>query len=150
MPLPETLRVGFVVKRYPRFSETFVVREILAHEQAGLAIDIFSLRPTNDGHFQDLIARVRAPVHYLYFPAEGLLPEVLSAITVTATYFWKALADAGRIVPGLWVALAELAFHATPPRIDEARKDLGRAIESKPTPRAQEHADYDVGLRFWH
>ena len=30
------LRVGFVVKRYPRYSETFVVREILAHEQAGL------------------------------------------------------------------------------------------------------------------
>ena len=24
-------RVGFVVKRYPRYSETFIVREILAH-----------------------------------------------------------------------------------------------------------------------
>jgi hypothetical protein len=45
-----------------------------------------------------------------------------------------------------WVALAELAFHATPPRPDEARKDLARAGESKPTPSAQERADY---LAIW-
>jgi tetratricopeptide (TPR) repeat protein len=40
--------------------------------------------------------------------------------------------------------LAELAFHATPPRIDEARKDLRRAAETKPNPVAQEHSDYLV------
>jgi len=45
-----------------------------------------------------------------------------------------------------WVALAELAFHATPPQIDEARKDLAHAAESKPTPAAQERADY---LAIW-
>jgi TolA-binding protein len=45
-----------------------------------------------------------------------------------------------------WVALAELAFHATPPRLDEARKDLQRARESKPTAAATERADY---LAIW-
>lgn len=45
-----------------------------------------------------------------------------------------------------WVALAELAFHATPPRLDEARKNLVRAGESKPTASAQERADY---LAIW-
>ncbi len=45
-----------------------------------------------------------------------------------------------------WVALAELAFHATPPRIEEARKDLARAAEAKMTPIAQERADY---LAIW-
>jgi tetratricopeptide (TPR) repeat protein len=45
-----------------------------------------------------------------------------------------------------WVALAELAFHATPPRIDEARKDLQKAAELKPTELATEHADY---LAIW-
>src|SRR6266404_7187863 len=59
----EALRVGFVVKRYPRYSETFVVREILAHERAGVEIQIFSLRPSDDTHFQDLISRVRGPVN---------------------------------------------------------------------------------------
>jgi outer membrane protein assembly factor BamD (BamD/ComL family) len=45
-----------------------------------------------------------------------------------------------------WVALAELAFHATPPRLDDARKNLARAAESKPTSAAQERADY---LTIW-
>jgi TolA-binding protein len=45
-----------------------------------------------------------------------------------------------------WVALAELAFHAAPPRLDDARKNLARAAESKPTLAAQERADY---LTIW-
>lgn len=48
--------------------------------------------------------------------------------------------------PEAWVALAELAFHATPPRTDEARKNLARAAEAKPTAAAQERADY---LTIW-
>src|SRR3982751_1980233 len=28
-----------------------------------------------------------------------------------------------------WVALAELAFHAAPPRLDEARKNLAHAVD---------------------
>jgi len=59
------MKVGYVVKRYPRYSETFIVNEILAHEAAGMETCIFSLRPPSDTHFQDAIARVRAPVHYL-------------------------------------------------------------------------------------
>lgn len=45
-----------------------------------------------------------------------------------------------------WVALAELAFHASPPRVDEARKNLGHAAESGPTTAAAERADY---LNIW-
>jgi glycosyltransferase involved in cell wall biosynthesis len=121
MPRDEPLRVGFVVKRYPRYSETFVVREILAHERAGAAVDIFSLRPTNDGQFQDLISRVRGTVNYLYFPAEGLLPEALSAVTVTASYFWKALSEASSELPGLWAALEEAR--------DEEARDIYQAAQ---------------------
>jgi TolA-binding protein len=43
------------------------------------------------------------------------------------------------------VSLAELAFHASPPRLDEARRYLTRAAES-PTPAATERADY---LNIW-
>jgi glycosyltransferase involved in cell wall biosynthesis len=105
MPDLEPLRVGFVLKRYPRFSETFVVREILAHEKAGVTVDIFTLRPSDDGHFQDLIARVRGSVSYLYFPAEGLVPEALAAMTLPAGYFWQALTQASQELPGFWTAL---------------------------------------------
>ncbi len=45
-----------------------------------------------------------------------------------------------------WVALAELAFHSSPPRVDEARKNLARATESTPTAAAAERADY---LSIW-
>jgi TolA-binding protein len=45
-----------------------------------------------------------------------------------------------------WVALAELAFHAAPPNLDAARKDIARAREKEPNPAASERADY---LAIW-
>jgi glycosyltransferase involved in cell wall biosynthesis len=104
----EPLRVGFVVKRYPRYSETFIVREILAHEAAGLEIVIFAMRPPNDTHFQDLIARVRAPVRYLHFPAEGLISPNATNLPLSATHFWDALRTASQAFPHLWSELAEI------------------------------------------
>jgi glycosyltransferase involved in cell wall biosynthesis len=82
------------LKRYPRYSETFIVTEILAHEAVGLEIEIFSLRPPEDTHFQDVIARVRAPVRYL--PAEEGLK---------AADFWMELEQASQTLPGLWAKL---------------------------------------------
>ena len=45
-----------------------------------------------------------------------------------------------------WVGLADLAFHSSPPRLDEAQKDLNHAVEFQPTAAAAERADY---LRIW-
>jgi outer membrane protein assembly factor BamD (BamD/ComL family) len=45
-----------------------------------------------------------------------------------------------------WVALAELAFHAAPPRLDDARKNLEKARTSEPNAAATERADY---LTIW-
>jgi tetratricopeptide (TPR) repeat protein len=45
-----------------------------------------------------------------------------------------------------WVALAELAFHAAPPRFDTARADLEKARASEPNSVATERADY---LTIW-
>ncbi|MGH8501395.1 MAG: glycosyltransferase [Gammaproteobacteria bacterium] len=90
MSAVESLRVGYVLKRYPRYSETFIVNEILAHEAAGLDVEIFALRQSCDTHFQDIISRVRAPVTYL--PAEGL----------KAIQFWETLEQTSEHLPGLW------------------------------------------------
>jgi colanic acid/amylovoran biosynthesis glycosyltransferase len=89
------MKVGYVVKRYPRYSETFIVNEILDHEAAGMEVEIFSLLPPEDGHFQDAISRVRAPVTYLQ--AKGL----------KAADFWSTLDEAGEILPYLWDSLEE-------------------------------------------
>ena len=45
-----------------------------------------------------------------------------------------------------WVALAELAFHANPPRLEKARKFLTLADESHATAAARERAAY---LKIW-
>lgn len=90
MPLPETPRIGYVVKRYPRYSETFIVNEILAHEAAGAQIEIFSLRGTEDTHFQDILARVRAPVTYL--------PDRIQK----AIDLWQLVQSAAKSCPEIW------------------------------------------------
>ena len=59
------IRVGYVLKMYPRFSETFIVTELLSMEEQGVDIEIFSLRSPVDGRFHESLARVKAPVCYL-------------------------------------------------------------------------------------
>jgi glycosyltransferase involved in cell wall biosynthesis len=59
---------AYVLKMYPRFSETFIVSEILAREACGERIEIFALRPTTDARFHPELARVKAPVTYIGRP----------------------------------------------------------------------------------
>jgi glycosyltransferase involved in cell wall biosynthesis len=58
-------RVAFVVKGYPRLSETFIAQEILALEQRGLDILIVSLRQPYDGAVHPVHRLIRAPLLYL-------------------------------------------------------------------------------------
>ncbi len=87
-------KLGYVVKRYPRFSETFVVNEVLAHERAGVELVIFALRAPEDTHFQDGISRVRAPVVYL--------PDRVQK----ASEFWALLREGARCCPDTWPRLS--------------------------------------------
>jgi glycosyltransferase involved in cell wall biosynthesis len=61
-------RIGYVVKMYPRFSETFIVNEILELERRGVRIHIFSLKKPNTGRFHSRVSRVSADVTYLSVP----------------------------------------------------------------------------------
>ena len=63
--MPSEGRVGYVVKMYPRFSETFIVTELLAMQAIGVRCEIFSLRPPVDSRFHASLAEVTAPVTYL-------------------------------------------------------------------------------------
>jgi glycosyltransferase involved in cell wall biosynthesis len=112
--------VAYVVKRYPRFSETFIVNEILAHEAAGWEILIFSLMPPNDGHFQEAISRVRAPVRSLFLPSQGLTSEAITAEALRAASFWHVLREGGKILPGLWNGLEAAQ--------DEHTRDVYQAV----------------------
>ncbi len=62
---PLRLKVAYVLKRYPRLSETFILNEILELERRGVEVEIYSLmRPLNEVHHA-LHTEVRAPVFYL-------------------------------------------------------------------------------------
>ena len=58
-------RTAYILKVYPRFSETFVVTEILAREAAGEDLAIYALRPTSDSRFHPQLAQVQAPVTHV-------------------------------------------------------------------------------------
>ncbi|MFC3674004.1 glycosyltransferase [Ferrovibrio xuzhouensis] len=57
--------VAFVLKGYPRLSETFIAQEIAALEARGLDILIVSLRHPTDRKQHPLHDRIRAPILYL-------------------------------------------------------------------------------------
>jgi glycosyltransferase involved in cell wall biosynthesis len=58
-------RVAFVLKGYPRLSETFIAQEIAALERLGLDILIVSLRHPTDARTHPIHAEIRAPLLYL-------------------------------------------------------------------------------------
>ncbi|UVI35579.1 glycosyltransferase family 4 protein [Brevibacterium spongiae] len=101
-PTPDarpTSRRAYVLKMYPRFSETFIVSEILAREAAGEDLVIFSLRPSTDTRFHPELARVRAEVIHIDRPS-------------SARSFWQTFAEAAadpRLTTALSGHLGELA-----------------------------------------
>ncbi len=58
-------RIAYVLKMYPRFSETFIVNEILELERQGVEVRVYALMRPNDGRFHASLARVRAQVVYV-------------------------------------------------------------------------------------
>jgi colanic acid/amylovoran biosynthesis glycosyltransferase len=107
------VRVGYVLKMYPRFSETFIVSEILAREALGHDIRVFSLRPPADGRFHAMLADVRAPVTYL--------PHA----RIKAAELWDLVGEAVGRLARLPSVLPELAAS----EVDDAYQALHLALQ---------------------
>jgi len=58
-------RVGYVLKVFPRVSETFVINEILALQAAATRLQTFSLHPAKEAVPHRVLREVRRPVHYV-------------------------------------------------------------------------------------
>src|SRR5262249_27015435 len=57
--------IVFLLKGYPRLSETFVAQEIRGLEKRGLRIRIVALRRPTDRKTHPIVSEIRAPVAYL-------------------------------------------------------------------------------------
>ncbi len=55
--------VAYVMKRYPRLTETFILNEIRAMERLGAQLHIFSLLPPEPPPHHPMVAEVTAPLH---------------------------------------------------------------------------------------
>lgn len=58
-------QIGYLLRSYPRLSQTFIVNEILALEQTGVSLEIFALTDPHEKTIQLQVNQVQAPVHYL-------------------------------------------------------------------------------------
>lgn len=115
-PVSPDRRTAYVVKVYPRFSETFIVTEILAREAAGDELDIFALRPTTDVRFHPELARVKAPVHFVPRPrkiSEG----------------WEIVGEATAHLPGFAQRWAELLPELTDYPADDVHQAVWIALD---------------------
>lgn len=54
------LRIAYLLKKFPRLSETFVLNEILHQERSGNEVHVFSRRPADDEPRHPELARLRA------------------------------------------------------------------------------------------
>ncbi len=57
--------IGYVLKSYPRMSETFIANEIYLLERLGLRLRLFSIRDLRDPQRHAVVDATRAPVDYL-------------------------------------------------------------------------------------
>ena len=58
-------RLGYVLKRFPRISETFVAAEILELERQGEDVTIFAISRPDEPFTHSFLSELRAPVVYL-------------------------------------------------------------------------------------
>jgi colanic acid/amylovoran biosynthesis glycosyltransferase len=59
------IKIAYILKMFPRISETFILNEMLELERSGIDITIFSLKKPNEGKFHPQLSNLKAPVYYL-------------------------------------------------------------------------------------
>jgi glycosyltransferase involved in cell wall biosynthesis len=83
-----SVRVAFVLKGYPRLSETFIAQEIRELERRGLDIRLYAMRRPTDPAMHPVHREIAAPVSYL--------PEYLHHQPLRVVRAWRA----ARRLPG--------------------------------------------------
>lgn len=88
-------RIGYIIRSYPRLSQTFIVNEILALEQLGLNLHLFAITNPREPIVQAQVAQVRAPLAYLEAAARrdrlAILAEHLRVALMTPGRYLQTL-----------------------------------------------------------
>jgi glycosyltransferase involved in cell wall biosynthesis len=116
--------VAFILKGYPRLSETFIAHEIQALEARGLDIRIISLRYPTDRHVHPVHGDVKAPVSYL--------PEYLYREPLRSWRGWRAARKLAGYRRALRAWRRDLLRDPTPNRVRRFGQALVLAHELSP------------------
>jgi glycosyltransferase involved in cell wall biosynthesis len=84
-PAARAPTIGYVVKMFPRLSETFILNEILELERQGVALHVFSMKRPVEKVVHAYASEVRSPITYL---PENLLQSSLSILR-GQVYAWR-------------------------------------------------------------
>lgn len=84
-------RVGYVLKKYPRLSETFILDEILGLESSGIDVSIYSLRFPDEPRFHADLAQVNGLVQYLSLFGSAGTMEAFRTLRELGEEAWQGL-----------------------------------------------------------
>ncbi len=65
MSSKKQLKIGYVLRKFPKLSETFILNELLALEARGAYVHIFSLLPPREPRFHADLAKLKASITYV-------------------------------------------------------------------------------------
>ncbi len=113
--------VAFVLKGYPRLSETFIAQEIRALERRGLDLRLYSLRRPTDPAVHPVHREITAPVSYL--------PEYLHEAPARVAAAWRRVRGRPGYSDALRIWQRDLARDRTRNRIRRFGQALVLAAE---------------------
>lgn len=111
--------IGYVLKKFPVLSETFILTEILALEARGIPVHIFSLERPNDPRFHEDLPRLKASVSYVpdLLEPENLWKHNHRAIRTFGRKYFREIAYAlARGTPTLAWRVMQAAYVANETR----------------------------------
>lgn len=111
--------VGYLTKRFPRLSETFILDEILGLERCGIPLHLYAMAHPRESVVQPDASQVRSAVAYLHGTG-GWRRAMASARSAAAAHASFASGNPRRYLTVLVGALAERPRFATLKRFVEA------------------------------
>ncbi len=109
------MKIGYVLKQFPKLSETFVLNEMRALERQGAEIHVFAMAPGADAHFHAGLAELAAPVTYIG--------------TGRSSAFLQTMVENQELIEARWSGVAPMVWDliARGPAVGKRPLDLLRA-----------------------
>ena len=92
-------RLAYIMSRFPKISETFVLYEILELERLGLQVEVFPLLRERQGVAHPEAATVVARAHFHPFLSRKILAAQLHFLLRRPLAYWRVLAE---VLRGTW------------------------------------------------